>query len=558
MIDKLIKMLNMVIAYNTMLCFDKSNFLSPEKAEQMTCGICNGIFRDPIIDPCGHIFGRSCYLEFVKQNSKCPISLNSIDKDTNVMPCDPVRNFVSKLQVKCFCNSECHWTGILDSFDQHINSECGFELSVCPNPKCDYRIIRKDFDSSHKDMCVYRMDECNNCNETIQFTKISRHLIDCFKNNIKCPQNCLKVLKREELTRHIAQDCEMRIVSCELKNIGCIYSGSFKDVTEHQTSPYTYKSHLNLIMVASKNRSKDLALIPKIYDKFMNMEENVQDLTKSLALQKFELSSMGSKVDSIKAEKLRKDTEDSIKLERIKETIEKSILASAIDNNKEIDLKCSETSSAIDYQFNRILEQFTAKFEIQFSLLKSDIAKSNAIKEANSISVYFDNYCKSSKIYLRSSSEAVYKSSIFRDYLYTNLGGYALLSSSIIPNKSYKILVLKQISQKMAIGICLKPMLQKNNFEISLHKWPDSYLFFADGACKLQNPGEFIKNSGNGMTFKSNDILELVLDSSTRSLTCRNLTTNKASKIDIKISESILNMYPCIRLRKPNEAVKIT
>jgi hypothetical protein len=540
-----------------MLCFDKSTFISPEKAEQMTCSICNGIFRDPIIDPCGHIFGRSCFLEFINQNSKCPISMNTIDKETNIMPCNPVRNFVSKLQIKCPHASDCHWTGILDSLDQHLTLECGSELMVCPNLECEYKVIRKNFESTHKDSCVHRMDECHNCNKTIQFNQISKHMIDCYKNNIKCPQNCLKVFNREELANHMAKECEMRIISCEMKEAGCTYSGNLKNVTEHHTSPTVYASHLNLIASSSQNTSNDLSLLPKVHNKFDIMTQRFVDISKSLSDQRVVISDLSNKVDEIKAEIQKRDTENSLKLDELKEWAEKSIISNAQNTKRDIDMKFLDMNKEIEKKFNQSLEQLSLRFEVQFSLLKSEITKVTTEKETSTIDLYFDEDCKSKRISLRNSNEAVYKVNRFLYLFAGNIGVYCLLHNQIVPNIRYKFYVQKQYDRKMAIGICSKPFLRKYNFEIWTNNWSDRYLFFADGDYQVMGSTENFKNSGSHMTFRSRDTIELVFDSDSQKLICRNLTTKSITQIEIKSTDSMSAMFPCILLQQRKESIKL-
>ncbi len=524
--------------------------------EEMVCSICKGIFRDPIIDSCGHIFGKKCFMNFIKDNSKCPISNLGVSKDISLMSCNPIHNFLSKLQVRCTYN-DCGWTGMLDTLDKHTSSDCDFELMKCPNSECNYKVVRKDYDSAHDSRCNYRIEMCLHCKETLQFNQFEKHLSVCSEIMIRCPQECSKDLKRGEIIKHLENDCEERIVFCDMKKIGCSFTGKMKEVEEHQTSTSVYSGHLNLIIGnISQTRSSESDIVSLVYEKLVSMERKIDDLSQSINIQKTEIQFQNEKVEEIKIEMNKRSTENLIAINEIKETMKTLKLPKSEETKDEIDLKCSEVSLVLEKQFNTSLDNIKKNFDTKMLDLKNNICQIDPASNSNSFEVYFDQSCKSSKISLRNTNEVVYKANFILDFFVLGVGSFALLNAPIIPDRRYKIVVLRQLNSKMAFGICSKEYLSNYDFQVELKYFTNSYLFCADGDY-LDTSKSHVRNAGRNASFKTNDILELVFESRSRKLICRNLTSKTITEINIKNTEDISQMFPCVRLIEKNESSKI-
>lgn len=49
--------------------------------QELTCPVCQGIFRDPMLLPCTHSFCRQCLEENFKYSKKCPVCREECEKD---------------------------------------------------------------------------------------------------------------------------------------------------------------------------------------------------------------------------------------------------------------------------------------------------------------------------------------------------------------------------------------------------------------------------------------------------------------------------------------------
>ena len=52
--------------------FDVVRFESPVD-EELLCAICKGVFQDPVMAHCEHVFCSSCIEEWLKRQDTCPI-----------------------------------------------------------------------------------------------------------------------------------------------------------------------------------------------------------------------------------------------------------------------------------------------------------------------------------------------------------------------------------------------------------------------------------------------------------------------------------------------------
>ena len=63
--------------YTATIGFDVERFQSPVD-DELLCAICKGVFLDPVIAPCEHVFCSSCINEWLERQNTCPIDRKEI------------------------------------------------------------------------------------------------------------------------------------------------------------------------------------------------------------------------------------------------------------------------------------------------------------------------------------------------------------------------------------------------------------------------------------------------------------------------------------------------
>lgn len=138
--------------------WDSDIFLeSKDTKDEYSCTICTGVYRDPIMTRCGHLFCATCFEKHRgrKISTICPMDrkvLNPTDYFTDRF----VKKQVEKFRVHCPLDKECcPWSGPLSCVIEHIKG-CDYRLVLCA--ECKMRIKRKEYtlhENSHlKDKCA--------------------------------------------------------------------------------------------------------------------------------------------------------------------------------------------------------------------------------------------------------------------------------------------------------------------------------------------------------------------------------------------------------------------
>jgi hypothetical protein len=539
-----------------MSCHDKSIFVNQEMIEEMICSLCNGVFRDPVIDSCGHSFGRNCFQEYVKSHKRCPISQKAMSGDAQLSECKPVQNFISKLVIKCV-HSPCSWTGILDSLKVHLGSLCNFQLVNCQYNECDYKGSRNDVKLSHENSCSLRLKRCDYCQEVMQFRRIEEHFHRCPKIIIGCPQNCLEDMRREEIAHHLTNNCQNKIVHCEMSSSGCTFTGKLKEVIEHQTSSAGSVWHLNMMTKSMAHwRIDDAKIMSIMLEKVGSLDKKIDVLSQTVISQKTEILALTQQIERQNSEREKKNFENLIKIEDLNETLKKSAIAMADSSPMDEDLTITIVASIFEREFNASFDKMKKGLENNLSDLKSDIQRIG-IEVDSMVDIHFHQNFKSNCVLLLSVKEAVHNGTGILDFLTVSAGALALTNLPLIPNKYYRLFVTKQIHSGMAVGICLKGLVDNSLYEIPVGDWHGCYLFYADGKFKVNGKSETMSSLGSKMTFKSNDVLELLFDSAKRRLICKNLSSKTIAHIAIREDEDVYSIYPCVRFQEKNESIKI-
>jgi hypothetical protein len=105
--------------------YEKSQFVSLSQIEEdeLLCGICFGIFLEPIVTPCcRQTYCNECILEWLNENNICPQDRSNLKSEALIQPPRLVINMLNKLQIKCsFLENGCKEVVLLEKLRQHMD-----------------------------------------------------------------------------------------------------------------------------------------------------------------------------------------------------------------------------------------------------------------------------------------------------------------------------------------------------------------------------------------------------------------------------------------------------
>jgi hypothetical protein len=141
--------------------YDKSRFVDihNDDLDEFKCGICLGIFADPVVSPCCRLtYCKDCIGEWLTQHQTCPNDRQSLTRDALSPPPRVVVNLLNKLKIKCdFEIPGCETVTQLSDLGQHKES-------------CDYNPFKKC------DNCGHNGGKGHDCFKTLQV--INRGMTD--------------------------------------------------------------------------------------------------------------------------------------------------------------------------------------------------------------------------------------------------------------------------------------------------------------------------------------------------------------------------------------------
>ena len=124
--------------------WDSDIFLeSQDTKDEYLCTICTGVYRDPIITRCGHLFCATCFDRHKGRRAAttCPMDRKVINP-VDYFPDRFVKKQVDKLRIHCPLDRECcPWSGQLGTVMDHLKN-CEFRLVLCSD--CRKRFKRRE------------------------------------------------------------------------------------------------------------------------------------------------------------------------------------------------------------------------------------------------------------------------------------------------------------------------------------------------------------------------------------------------------------------------------
>ena len=142
-------------------CYPQEIFLNQNAIKKFLCPIDYGVCRDPVLDICGHSFGKFCINQWVKKKNTCPLTNNEYPQNPAFPDNFAIKDFLNDMKVKCINHDKyCDWEGLLESLDGHLKKDCGLEIISCTNEKCEKKIMRKYLNEHLMNECLYTEIEC--------------------------------------------------------------------------------------------------------------------------------------------------------------------------------------------------------------------------------------------------------------------------------------------------------------------------------------------------------------------------------------------------------------
>jgi len=181
------------------------------------CPLCTGVYNNPVVDGCGHVFCNDCINQSLTKSVYCPISYRDISNDScHQIPF--INSIISKHIINC--KNKCGWKKPLSNYQKHLDEECPNILLNCMFANCKECYLRSE-KTVHESACEWRLIECEHCKSLVAFVEMQKHYEVCPKIRVICWQDCGISIERCELENHVKNNCRNTLVECFLAVHGC-------------------------------------------------------------------------------------------------------------------------------------------------------------------------------------------------------------------------------------------------------------------------------------------------------------------------------------------------
>ena len=262
-------------------CDDNGGYdyeLVAEAPDRLVCKICLLPSKDPYLTVCcGHLFCKICLDNMVRAHTDMSPE-SEAEVQASICPVCRAEEFmtfsnkaadreVRQLRVCCTGKGKgCEWVGEINYINSHLE-KCEFEEVKCSN-ECG-KMIQRQYLSGHvKSRCTRRKVNCQYCHDTGEHQFIEgQHKEECSKLPLPCPNKCeIGNVPREDIEAH-RKECPLQMIQCEYYNVGCETKIARKDQENHNNEEM--KQHLMMT-----NRK-----LVTTEDQLVNVKKQVDSLT---------------------------------------------------------------------------------------------------------------------------------------------------------------------------------------------------------------------------------------------------------------------------------------
>ena len=219
-------------------------FVEPGKIPkwlQTDCPVCLQVLREPHqVSCCGKNYCRSCIYKVELENRPC--SCCNME-DFQIFHNKGLQQTLYT-EFKVYCSNRkrgCKWVGNLGEVDNHLNMRPPLEkeLEGCQfvHVECSYcstSYLRSELKIHKTKDCLKRPFSCKYCKTfNATYAEVAFHWNECGYCPVLCPNKCGVTLERQEIDKHITNDCPETIVDCDFKHFGCDVKLPRKDLPAH-------------------------------------------------------------------------------------------------------------------------------------------------------------------------------------------------------------------------------------------------------------------------------------------------------------------------------------
>ena len=241
-------------------------FVNPPP-DRCICNICHLPSRDAYMTgQCceGQTICKSCLdqWQITAGNMKCPVCRK---EEGGFYPNYHIKREIKNLHIYC-TNKEkgCEWQGELNNINNHLGNSngCQFEQVKCSN-ECGKMIQRQYLTSHVETVCPRRKVNCQYCHDTGEHQFIEgQHKEECPKLPLPCPNKCeVGSVPREDMEAH-RKECPLEMIQCEYYSVGCKrVKLARKDQEKHDNE--NMKEHLMMTKSKLTDTKAQLAVASK-------------------------------------------------------------------------------------------------------------------------------------------------------------------------------------------------------------------------------------------------------------------------------------------------------
>ena len=277
---------------------------TPPKALQVKCPVCLLVLREPhLTSCCGNSFCESCIGAIKSKGNPCPYCKQP---DFTTLANQGLRRAMSEFQVHCpHRGLGCTWAASLGELDKHLNANpqpetrlegCQFADVVCIY--CEDSLQQYVLADHQNEQCPKRPYMCQHCEDyKSTFDDVTiMHWAECKCFPVPCPNSCSlsdSGIKRQDLEHHVAEECPLTMVECELHHAGCKVQLPRKDMAGHMKEEFI--AHISLLAGENQKMSaenqkmsaenqKMSAENQRMVKQLLKKEEQIQELSKEITL----------------------------------------------------------------------------------------------------------------------------------------------------------------------------------------------------------------------------------------------------------------------------------
>ena len=199
--------------------------------------------------------------------------------------CDsPVRSTILSLKCNCPLSKRgCDWLGMLESVENHLTT-CGHVYASC-ELMCGMVLTRDEMGRHVKQECSQREEACLHCSGVHKVCDMTEHVKVCGKVEVMCELGCGTCVRRESISSHKENECSEEIVVCPYEKYRCEVVGlKRRELKQHLEESRMLHMEMKLIAMEEQTEHKISTLREKV-DVLVASNDSLKDLIAVLEYQ---------------------------------------------------------------------------------------------------------------------------------------------------------------------------------------------------------------------------------------------------------------------------------